>query len=72
MRTVFILLFLLGKQVAQGTVQSDNSEGENCNGQSINVLSFVNPDPGSVKESLVDVQSHAVLKNPETVIHSAL
>ena len=63
MRTVFILLFLLGKQVAQGAVQSDNSEGENCNDQNINVLSFVNPDPGSVKESLVDVQSHAVLKN---------
>ena len=52
MRTVFILLFLLGKQVAQGAVQSDNSEGENCNDQSINVVSFVNPDPGSVKESL--------------------
>ena len=69
MRTVFILLFLLGKQVAQGTVQSDNSEGENCNDQSINVVSFVNPDPGSVKESLVDVQSYAVLKNhPGTVM----
>ena len=69
MGTVFILLFLLGKQVAQGAVQSDNSEGENCNDQSINVVSFVNPDPGSVKESLVDVQSHAVLKNhPGTAI----
>ena len=63
MRTVLILLFLLGKQVAQGAVQSDNSEGENCNDQSINVVSFVNPDPGSLKESLVDVQSYAVLKN---------
>ena len=56
MRTVFILLFLLGKQVTQGAVQSDNSEGENCNDQSINVVSFVNTDPGSVKEYLVDVQ----------------
>ena len=56
MITILILLFLLGQ---------NKVSGQNCDGQDIDVVSFVNPDfeIGSHKKSLDDVPSLAILAN---------
>ena len=63
--TIFILLSFLGQQVARAALEIGNITGQNCIGQEINVVSFVNPDSeiGTIKKSLDDVQSLAVLAN---------
>ena len=62
MRICFILVYLyLGQKYVQGALQ----KLQNCNGQNINVVSFVNPDLeiGSFKKSLDDIPSLALLAN---------
>ena len=63
--TIFILLSFLGQQVARAALEIGNITGQNCISQEINVVSFVNPDSeiGTIKKSLDDVQSLAVLAN---------
>ena len=71
MIAIFILLHLLGQQIACGEPQSDRITRQNCNGRKINVVSFVNSDLeiGSTKKSLDDVPSLAVLANkPHTAL----
>ena len=71
MIAIFILLHLLGQKIACEDSQSDGITRQNCNGQKINVVSFVNSDLeiGSTKKSLDDVPSLAVLANkPHTAL----
>ena len=58
-----IVLCLLGTNIAQAAVQSDI--GRKCHDQKTNVVNFVNLESeiGSIKKSLDDVPSLAVLKN---------
>ena len=62
---ILTLFHLLGEKVAHGAFQSGNIKGQNCNDRKIDVVSFVNLDEkiGSLKKSLDDVPSLAVLTN---------
>ena len=55
----------LNQNIALGEAKSDSIKGQNCDGQKINVVSFVNPDDEieSVKKSLDDIPSFAMLSN---------